>query len=110
MTKAPPLLAIRPKFDHALTMVEAVPAGIAGGAVGTFLLATFLFIVLNMIGLGRFVSVGGLYGLLFVLGLALTPAAYYEIKKFAYKNTFYAFYEDWLEYQDFKFFITKRRG
>lgn len=110
MSKAPPLLSLRPKFDPGLTVVESIPLGLVGAVTLTFLVGTPIFILLSLIGLSAFISLSAFYGLFFVLGLALCPAAYYEAKKFAYKNTFYHFYEDWLEYQDFKFFLIKRRN
>lgn len=91
-------------------MVEAVPAGIAGVTVGVFLGATFIFILLNIVGLGRFVSAAALYDIFFILSLALTPALYYEVKKNAWRRTVFRFFDDYLEYQDFKFLITRRRG
>jgi hypothetical protein len=110
MAKTPPLFALRSRFDQALTLVEAAPAGVVGAVFSAFVAGTAVYILLSIIGLGRFLSVEGVLGLFFVLGFALSPAAYYEIKKFAYKNTFYAFYDDWLEYQEFRFFVTRRRG
>jgi hypothetical protein len=110
MEKQIPLLTIKPQFDPALTMVEAIPAGIAGTTIAVFLGGTFFFILLNIIGLGKFMNGGSLYSTFLVLGLALTPAIYYELKKSAYRRTVYHFYEDSLEYQDFKFFLTRRRG
>jgi len=110
MAKTPPLLAVRPRFDSALTTIEAVPIAIACTVAATLLGATFLFMFFNILGMGRLVSAGPLYTIVFILTLALSPALYFEVKKSAYRQTFYNFYPDWLEYQDFRWFLTRRRS
>jgi hypothetical protein len=108
--KAPPLLSVRPVFDPGLTMVESGLAAIFGGTVVAFVGGTILFLLLGLTGLGRFISAGGLYSTFLVLGLALSPAVYFEIKKAAFRRTVYNFHADILEYRDFRFLLQARRG
>ncbi len=55
-------------------------------------------------------SAGTLYDIFFILSLAISPALYYEMKKNAWKRTVFKFFDDYVEYQDFKFLITRRKG
>jgi hypothetical protein len=108
--KAPPLLSARPVFDQGLVIAESAVAAALGATLGAILAGTFFFLLFNLIGLGGFVQAGGLYSTFLVLGLALSPAAYFEIKKRAWARTVYNFHADHLEYQDFKFLLQRRRG
>jgi hypothetical protein len=110
MEKKPPLLAVRPAFDSTLAAIESVPVGLAGVAASVFLGGTFFFMLFSLLGLGRLVSVGTIYIVFFVLGLALAPALYYELKKAACRRTAWLFHEEYLDYQDFRFFLLRRRG
>ena len=108
--KIPPLLTVRPVFDPGLTMVESAMAACVGAVVGVFLCGTFVLLLLNIVGLGSFISGGTLFSTFFVLGLALSPALYFEQKKKVYRRTIYNFHADHLDYQDFKFLLQRRRG
>lgn len=110
MTKRTPLLTLRPAFDPALTMAEAVPVCLVGVLALALLGGTFLFLLLHFIGLGRFISMTPLYVTLLVLGFAFMPAAYYEIKKRAYARTVFHFHADTVEYQYFRWLLFRRRG
>lgn len=109
MQKIQPRLSIRPTFDPGLATAEAGLAAVAGAAVGFFLLATFAFILLTLLGAGRFIPAGALYGLFFLVGALGSPVAYFEIKKKAHARSVYNFYDDYFEYQDFQWYITRQR-
>lgn len=109
MQKQAPRLSVRPVFDPGLVTVEAGVAGVAGAAVSFFLLATFFFILIILLGLNRVVPAGFLYGFFFLLGGLGAPVLYFELKKKAHAKTVYNFYDDYFEYQNFEFYITKRR-
>jgi hypothetical protein len=108
--KSPPILSVRPVFDNGVVMAESGLAAVAGATLGAFLGGTFFFILFNIVGLGRFIQASGLYSTFLVLGLALSPALYFEVKKRAWARTAYNFHADYLEYQDFKFLLQRRRG
>lgn len=110
MEKKKPLLSIRPHFDQALAFYESLPATMLSVVVGTGVLGTFFYIILSFIGLGRFISGGTVYLCFFLLCLALTPAVFYELKKKAFSRTAFHFYDGYLEYQNFRFYISRRRG
>ena len=110
MEKKQPLLVIRPAFHSTPAIVEAVLAGLVGTAVLVFLGATLLSLFFSLLGLGALISLGALFKILLVLGLAGLPPAYYEAKKKAWSRTIYQFHPDHMEYQDFKFLFVRRRG
>lgn len=110
MEKKRPLLSVRPYFDSGLTMVQAaicaavgfLPVTIVGGIV-----VYFLFMIL---GLARFVPASGVFGFFLVVSLAGLPPAFYEIKKRAMQRTLFNFYDDYIDFQYFHFYINRRRG
>lgn len=108
--KPEPKLSVRPVFDQKLTIAESVLAALAGAVCMTFLGATFLLLLVTMIGLGAYISAGTLYSLFFFLGIVGAPILYFEVKKNAWRRTVYNFYDDVLEYQDFRLLTQRRRG
>jgi hypothetical protein len=110
MEKKTPLLTVKPVFDPGLAMMESLPACAAGTVVSVFLGATLIVLLLGALGLGNLIGAGSVYSTFFVLGLAATPALYFEAKKAAYRRTVFHFHADYLEYQDFRFFLNRRRG
>ena len=107
--KPKPVLPVRPQFDIGLVMVESVLAGIAGAAVGFFGLGIFLYLFVIILGLGNLFSAGFVFGTCFVVGLVGMPPLFFELKKTAYRRTIFHFYDSYFEFQDFKFFLTRRR-
>ena len=110
VAKAKPIFSVRPVFDTHLTMIEAAPVTIVGIAAGTAVVGTLIYILLYMLGIGKYIPGGAFYTVMFFLSITLTPAAYYEMKKRAYARTVCHFYDTYLEFQDFRYFITRRRG
>lgn len=110
MEKKRPLLSVRPYFDSGLTMVQAaifaaagfLPVTIIGGMV-----VYFLFIIL---GIARFVPASGVFGFFLVAALAGLPPLFYEIKKRAFQRTLFNFYDEYIDFQYFHFYINRRRG
>lgn len=108
--KPKPIFSVRPVFDTHLTMIEAAPITIVGIAAGTAVVGTLIYILLYMLGIGKYIPGGAFYTVMFFLSITLTPAAYYELKKRAYARTVCHFYDTYLEFQDFRYFINRRRG
>jgi hypothetical protein len=110
MEKRRPILTVRPKFDSGLAMVEALVVTLGGFIVTTIALGTFFFILLSMIGLGRHISASGIYGFFFGLSVLGLPPLFYEVKKRAFQRTIYNFYDDYMDFQYFHYYINRRRG
>ena len=110
MEKRRPILSVRPKFDPGLTMVQALVTTLGGFIVTTILFGTFFFIFLSLIGLGRHLSATGIYGFFFGLSLLGIPPLFYEVKKRALQRTIYNFYDDYMDFQYFHYYINRRRG
>lgn len=91
-------------------MVEALLVSAAGTIFLTVLGGTLLYIIFMILGLGRFIPAGWIYGLIFVGSLVALPPYLYEVKKKAYQRTVYNFYDEYLDFQQFKFYLTLRRG
>lgn len=110
MEKKAPLLLIRPQFDAGLAMIHSLVAG----AIGTFVLTigggTFLYILLSLLGLGKFISAGHVYGFCLLAGVLSLPALFFEIKKKAYQRTVYHFHADHVDYRYYRFYLSLRRG
>lgn len=110
MEKKQPLLTIRPHFDQGLVTVQALLFTGVGFILTTLIGGTLFFILLHMIGIGRFFSAGHIYGFFLIGSIVVLPPLFFELKKKAYARTFFRFYEDYLEYQYFQFLISPRRG
>lgn len=110
MQKKAPLLSLRPQFDPGLAMVQALGVTVAGTVVLTVAGGTLFYVLIMIFGLGRFVPAGWVYGLFFVGSLVVLPPYFYELKKRAYLRTVYNFYEDYVDFQSFKFYLNPRRG
>lgn len=110
MEKKKPLLSIRPHFDPKLALIESLPATLVATFAAVAAGGTFFYILFSVTGLIRFISADAIYLSFLLLGLALTPAFYYEIKQRAFARTAYHFYDSYMEYQNFRFFISRRRG
>lgn len=110
MEKKQPLLTVRPHFDQGLVTVQALIFTSVGFVLMTMIGGTLFYILLHMIGIGRFFSGGHIYGLFLIGSLVVLPPLFFEVKKKAYARTFFRFYDDYLEYQYFQFLISPRRG
>jgi hypothetical protein len=74
----------------------------------TLFIGTLFFIILSF--LFKHVGAGGVYSVALVLSLVIIPPIFYELKKRAYQRTAFNFYEDYLDFQYFRFYINRRRG
>lgn len=110
MEKKRPILTVRPQFDTSLAMVQALLATLIGVLPVTFIAGTIIFLLFNMIGLGRFISAGYVYGFFLVLSVAGIPPLFFEVRQRAYQRTVYNFYEDYIDFQYFHLLINRRRG
>jgi hypothetical protein len=110
MEKKQPLLTVRPHFDQGLVTVQALLFTAVTFLLVTMIGGTLFYILLHLIGIGRFFNAGHIYGLFLIGSLVVSPPLFFEVKKKAYARTFFRFYEDYLEYQYFQFLISPRRG
>jgi hypothetical protein len=110
MEKKQPVLTVRPHFDQGLVTVQALLFTAVAFLLVTVIGGTLFFILLHLVGIGRFFSAGHIYGLFLVGSLVVLPPLFFEIKKKAWGRTFFRFYEDYLEYQYFQFLISPHRG
>lgn len=110
MEKRRPILSVRPKFDSGLAMIQALIVTLGGFIVTTILFGTFFFILLSMIGLGKHISASGIYGFFFGVSVLGIPPLFYEVKKRAFQRTIYNFYDDYMDFQYFHYYINRRRG
>lgn len=109
MEKTQPLLVVRPHFDQGLVTVQALLFTAASFLLTTMIGGTLFFILLHVIGIGRFFNAGHIYGLFLIASIVMLPPLFFELKKKAYARTFFRFYEDYVEYQYFQFLISPRR-
>lgn len=91
-------------------MIQSLVITLGGFIVTTVLLGTFFFLFLSIIGLGRHLSAGGIYGFFCAASLLGIPPIFYEIKKRALQRTIYNFYDDYMDFQYFHWYINRRRG
>lgn len=110
MERPQPLLTIRPHFDQGLVTIQALLFTAVGFLLVTLIGGTLFYILLQLIGLGRFVAPGYVYGFFLIGSLVLLPPLFFELKKKAYSRTFFRFYDDYLEFQYFQFMLSQRRG
>lgn len=108
--KKRPLFALKPRFAPKTAVAEAVLPALLGTVIGTVACGTFFYILFSIIGLTKFISVSTIYTVFFLLSLTLIPAAFYELKRRALSQTVYLFYDNHLEFQNFQFYINRRRG
>jgi len=110
MENKPPLLRIRPHFSSFIAILESLVVSLVGIVMSTFVGGMVLLVLFSFIGLGRFISGGTIFATLFIFGLVVFPPLYYEIKRKACKNTFYNFYDNYVEFQRFQYMINRRTG
>lgn len=108
--KKHPLLSLRPKFDMTIFILEALPVVFAGTAGLVMVVGTFIFILFSLIGLSKFIPASSIYTILFVLGIALIPPLFFEIKRRAFQRTFWNFYDNYIEFQFFRYYLVRERG
>jgi len=110
MEKKRPILSVRPQFDTGLAMVQSLmaagvlflPITIVGGMV-----IYFLFMIT---GIAKFIPASAVFGFFLIGSLAGIPPLFYEIKKRALQRTLYNFYDDYIDFQYFHFYLNRRRG
>lgn len=110
MERQQPLLTIRPHFDQGLVTVQSLLFTAVAFLLVTIIGGTIFYVLLQLIGLGRFVAAGYVYGLFLVGSLVVLPPLFFELKKKAYSRTFFRFYDDYLEFQYFQFMLLQRRS
>lgn len=101
---------LRPVFDDTIAKIQSVAIALFGMTVVTLVLGVLIYLLLSLIGLGGIIRPGWVFGLLLLASLIVLPALFYELKRKAYAQTFYDFHDDYLEYQHFKYFVTRQRG
>lgn len=109
MEKRQPLLTIRPHFDQGLVTVQAVTFTAGAFLPLTIIAGTILYVLLHLIGIGRFFGAGYIYGLFLVGSLVVLPPLFFELKRKAYSRTFYRFFEDYVDCQYYRFLVSPRR-
>lgn len=110
MEKKSPILSIRPVFDQGLVTLQAVLFTAVAFILTTVIGGTLFFMLLNLIGLGRFIGASYIYGLFLVGSIVALPPLFFELKKRAYGRTVFHFFEDHVDYQYMHFFISLRRS
>lgn len=110
MEKKRAYLSVRPQFDPGLAMVQSIMVTAAGFFIVTFLGGIITFLLFTIIGLSNYISFSVIFGFYALLSLAGIPPLYYEIKKRAMQRTLFNFYDDYLDFQYFQFYINRRRG
>ncbi len=108
--KPQPVFSLRPVFDDTIAKIQCAGVAFVGMTVVTLVLGTLLYLVLSIIGLGGIIRPGWVYGLLILASVVVLPPLFYEAKRRAYAATVYHFYEDRLEFQNFKYFLTRQRA
>lgn len=110
MEKKRPLLSVRPQFDPGLAMVQSLMVTAVGFIVVTGIGGLFTYLLLILLGLSNFISPSVVFGFYLVLSLAGLPPLYYELKKRAFQRTLYNFYDEYLDFQYFHWYLNRRRG
>lgn len=92
-------LKFRPVYAKEPSIAEAAQVAVIGTVVLTIFGATLFVILLAITGLGKWIPYW-IGPMLFFLGGAVgLPPWYMEMKRRAYKKTFYAFYDDRVEFE-----------
>lgn len=110
MEKKRPLLSIRPQFDPGLAMVQSLLVTAVGFILVTGIGGLFTYLLLILLSLSNFVSPSVVFGFYLVLSLAGLPPLYYELKKRAFQRTLYNFYDEYVDFQYFHWYLNRRRG
>jgi len=108
MEKKRPYLSIRPQFDPGLAMVQSLIVTAVGFLAVTVVGGIFTLLLFAIIGLN--VNATNIFGFFMLLGLAGIPPVFYELKKRALQRTLYNFYEDYIDFQYFHWYLNRRRG
>ena len=110
MEKKAPLLTIRPLFDQGLATIQAVLFTVVAFLPVTIIVGTLLFVLLGLIGLGRFIDGSYIYGFILIVSIVCLPPVFFEMKKRAYGRTVFHFFEDHVDYQYMPFYMGLRRS
>ncbi|HYD19300.1 MAG TPA: hypothetical protein VEF76_12565 [Patescibacteria group bacterium] len=109
MEKKRPLLSIRPHFDPGLAMVQSLMFTAVGFVVVTIVAGMLTALLMSIVGLGKYVGMS-VFGFYMVVSIAGIPPLFYELKKRAFQRTLYNFYEDYVDFQHFQWYLNRRRG
>ena len=109
MEKERPLLTIRPHFDQGLVTMQAILFTAASFLPVTVIGGTIFYVLLHLIGIGRFIGAGYIYGLFLVGSLVVLPPLFFELKRKAYSRTFFRFYQDFVDCQYFRLLVRPQR-
>lgn len=110
MEKKRPYLSVRPQFDPGLAMVQSILVTVAGFFVLTVVGGVFTLILFMIIGLSHYISSSFVFGFYMLASIAGIPPLFYEMKKRALQRTLFNFYDDYLDFQYFQFYLNRRRG
>ena len=105
-----PILRIQPKFSSLVAVLESLLIALAGTVMLTFVGGVILLALFSLTGISRFIPGSMIFMTLFILGWATLPPLYYEIKRKACQNTYYSFYDDYVEFRRFQYLINRRIG
>lgn len=105
-----PVFSVRPAFDQPLAIVHALIAMVAGSALLTILGGIFLYILVLMLGLGRFVPPGYVFGLVLVASLIGVAPVFFDWRRKAYQRTIWHFYDTHVDFQFFRYYLGRQRG
>ena len=83
---------------------------LTGTVLLTFVGGIILLALFSLTGISRFIPGSAIFMTLFILGWVTLPPLYYEIKRRAFQNTYYNFYDDYVEFRRFQYMINRRIG
>ncbi|MDE1151361.1 MAG: hypothetical protein PW788_02395 [Micavibrio sp.] len=110
MEKKRPILSVRPQFDPGLAMVQSLMAAGVLFLPVTIVGGMLVYILFTIVGLAKFIPASGVFGFFLIMSIAGIPPLFYEIKKRALQRTLYNFYDDYIDFQYFHFYLNRRRG
>lgn len=108
--KVMPVFSIRPQFDQPLAVIHALLAMVVGTIFLTIVGGTLFYMLFLILGLGNIIGAGYVYGLILVVSLVAVAPVFFELRKKAYQRTVWHFYDTYVDYQSFNFYVERRRG
>lgn len=110
MNAPKPHITVRPQFVSSITSIEAVLIALLATLMVTVAGGTLLMVLLSLIGLMRLLPGWLPFFLCFTAAAVVVPPLYFELKRKAYAKTWFAFYDDYVEYQFFDWLVNRRAG
>jgi len=101
--------AVQPNFIPSVMVVKSFTYGLVGAICLTFGGGIFLMLLLTLLGLSSFMSIGKIFTGLFLLGFICIPIIYYEIKRKNVRATYFRFYDDWVDFSYFSGWLLNRK-